>query len=186
MKDVSSFLDWTEKNFTYVRYNPRKDINRYGLSITSLDGGLSGIPDLDSLREYNIENDVLYQEENFTTFTPVSKHSSLQSVLNPIKDNIFRTHILKLGPGGFFPPHRDFRKSSVDSCRLIIPLKNFNPPGVNFVIEDRILHWVRGRVYFVNTAKLHYLFNGTTENSYWIVINCKLDDSTTDFIISKM
>ena len=37
----------------WKQYNPRKSIDRQGLSITSLDGGLSGIPDLDSLFVYN-------------------------------------------------------------------------------------------------------------------------------------
>ena len=54
--DSKKFVRWTEDNFKYVRYNPRHDVNRWGLSITSLDGGLSGIPDLDSLHQYNIEN----------------------------------------------------------------------------------------------------------------------------------
>ena len=45
------FVQWTEDNFEYVRYNPRKNVPRYGLSITSLDGGVSGVPDLDSLYE---------------------------------------------------------------------------------------------------------------------------------------
>ena len=36
----------------WKQYNPRKSIDRQGLSITSLDGGLSGIPDLDSLFVY--------------------------------------------------------------------------------------------------------------------------------------
>jgi len=185
MNNVDDFIQWTEENFTYVPYNPRKNINRFGLSITSLDGGVTGIPDLDSLREYNYEHNTSYEEQDFTEFTSVSLHKSLKEILDPIKDNIFRTHILKLGPGGFFPPHRDFRKAEIDSCRLIIPLKNVNPPGVNFVIEDKICHWDKGRVYFVNTAKLHYIFNGTLENSYWIVINCKLDDNLTNLIISS-
>ena len=55
-------MKWTEENFDYVRYNRRKDINRYGLSITSLDGGLTGIPDLDSLHEYNLENKTKHEE----------------------------------------------------------------------------------------------------------------------------
>ena len=40
----------------WKQYNPRKPNNRQGLSITSLDGGLSGVPDLDSLFEYNKQN----------------------------------------------------------------------------------------------------------------------------------
>ena len=44
IRNPQKFVAWTEENFTYVRYNPRKPIERYGLSITSLDGGLSGNP----------------------------------------------------------------------------------------------------------------------------------------------
>ena len=61
LKNSRKFLSWTEENFEYIKYNPRKDINRYGLSITSLDGGLSGRPDLDSLYEYNKENNTNYR-----------------------------------------------------------------------------------------------------------------------------
>ena len=42
-----------EENFDYVKYNHRKNINRLGLSVTSLDGGVTGVPDLDSLLQYN-------------------------------------------------------------------------------------------------------------------------------------
>ncbi|MBX3032387.1 MAG: hypothetical protein KF865_00555 [Bdellovibrionaceae bacterium] len=46
-RDLQAFQgDWKP-------YNPRKNIARQGLSLTSLDGGLGGIPDLDSLMEYN-------------------------------------------------------------------------------------------------------------------------------------
>jgi len=186
MDNIDDFIQWTELNFEYVKYNPRKDVNRYGLSITSLDGGVSGIPDLDSLREYNKENNVHYREQDFTCFTPVSKHPELKKLLDPFRDYIFRTHILKLKPGGFFPPHRDFTKYKVDSCRLIIPLKNISPPSVNFIIEDQILNWESGKMYFVNTAKLHSLANSSFNDSYWIVINCRLDEYITDYIISKM
>ena len=40
----------------WTKYNPRKDINRWGLSVTNLDGKLGPGPDLDSLYEYNKEN----------------------------------------------------------------------------------------------------------------------------------
>ena len=60
-----NFVAWTEENFDYVHYNPRKDIKRYGLSITSLDGGTSGVPDLDSLKDYNRENNTQLTECDF-------------------------------------------------------------------------------------------------------------------------
>lgn len=186
MNNTKGFVDWTEENFEYVKYNPRKDINRYGLSITSLDGGISGIPDLDSLYEYNIENNSSYHEKDFTTLTPVYEHTDLQKVLDPIKEHIFRTHILKLNPGGFFPPHRDFRGTEFDSFRLIIPLQNVNPPSLTFIVDDKIQHWNLGSVYFVDTAKMHYLFNSSFKPSYMIVVNVELNEFTVNYVTKNL
>ena len=77
--DGKKFVSWTEDNFNYVRYNPRHDVNRWGLSITSLDGGLSGVPDLDSLHQYNIENNTSHAETDFDVVTPVyEQYNELQ------------------------------------------------------------------------------------------------------------
>lgn len=200
MKDSEKFIEWTEEKFEYVKYNPRKPVNRYGLSITSLDGGLSGIPDLDSLIEYNIEHQTNYTERDFATPTPVLEWPSLKNILKPFEGHIFRTHVLKLGWGGFFPPHRDHpdtslwdnssrdpetkcwvgepNKVSLDTFRLIMPLKNCDTPNMNFVLEEKILHWRQGVLYFVDTARMHYLFNTSVNPSYWLVVNVDVNDST--------
>ena len=68
--NVSKLL-YNTKQYEWKRYNPRKDIPRYGLSVTSLDGSLNGI-DLDSIAEYNKENGTSYNESSFKTFTDVS------------------------------------------------------------------------------------------------------------------
>ena len=49
--DAPSFVAWTEENFEYVQYNSRKPINRNGLSVTSLDVGVSGMTEIDSRGE---------------------------------------------------------------------------------------------------------------------------------------
>lgn len=181
-----NFIDWTEKNFKYVKYNPRKNIERYGLSITSLDGGVSGIPDLDSLYEYNNENNTKYTEEDFKVFTKVYDYEPLQTFLNPLKDHIFRSHIIKLGCGGFFPPHRDYNGINFTSFRLLVPLKNNNVPDFNFIIEDKIYHWKPGVMYFIDTAKMHYLFNAGFDPSYFLVLNVKLNDNVVNYIIKNL
>jgi len=186
LNDPKQFVDWTEQNFDYVRYNPRKKVDRWGLSITSLDGGLSGIPDLDSLKEYNKENHTSYTEKSFNVPTPVLEHTELKDFLEPIKDNIFRSHILKLNPGGYFPPHRDYYGTKFGSFRIIVPLVNFEPPEVNFVLEDKILNWRAGHMYFLNTAKMHYVFNSSFNPSYWIVLNLSTKQETIDFVISNI
>ena len=55
-----------ESTHLWRKYNPKKNKNgRYGISLTSLDGGDSGIPDLDSIREFNEENGTSYDEVSF-------------------------------------------------------------------------------------------------------------------------
>ena len=186
LKNARKFVSWTEEHFEYVKYNPRKDINRYGLSITSLDGGLSGRPDLDSLYEYNKENNTNYNERDFTKFTPVYEYEDLKNCIAPIEKDIFRSHILKLNPGGYFPPHRDFYGMNIDSFRIIIPLENMDPPNFTFVIEDKIQQWIMGSLYFVDTAKMHYLFNASFNPTYMIVFNVNLNKNTINFITQNM
>lgn len=182
----ADFVRWTEEKFEYVKYNTRKSIDRYGLSITSLDGGLSGVPDLDSLIEYNKENNTSYRESDFKTFTPVYEHEGLNFLLKPIERFIFRTHVLKMNPGGYFPPHRDFKGTNFDSFRLIVPLENIKPPAFNFILEDRILHWNVGSLYFLDTAKMHYLFNASFSPSYMIVVNVSLHEESVNFILRHL
>jgi hypothetical protein len=186
LENPKKFVDWTEENFDYVKYNYRKDINRLGLSVTSLDGGVTGVPDLDSLLEYNTENNTDYTERDFKTFTPVYNYPQLQKCLEPIKDHIFRTHILKLETGGFFPAHRDNKITKVDSFRILVPLSNTNPPNFTFVIDGKIEHWVEGAFYFIDTLKTHYLFNASFKPTYMLVVNVDLNEDTIKFISDNL
>ncbi len=177
------YVNWTEENYSYVKYNPRKPIARYGLSLTSLDGGLSGVPDLDSLHEYNEEHFTSYEEKDFNVLTPAYKQNQdIQKFLKPFEGHFFRTHILKLDPGGFFPNHRDFRHTNLESCRLISPLKN----PCTFILEDKILNWRVGHLYFLNTAKVHQLFNSTLDPSYWLVVNLEVTEKTAETILTNL
>lgn len=186
LPQTEKFVAWTEENFEYVHYNPRKDIRRYGLSITSLDGGVSGRPDLDSLKDYNKEHNTKLTERDFTQVTPVYEYPNLKKILDPIKPFLFRSHILKIDPSGYFPPHRDFGGLDIDSFRLIIPLQNVNPPEFTFMVDDRIQHWVQGRVYFVDTAKMHYLFNAGFKPVYFIVLNVELNKTTLEYVTKSL
>ena len=63
------------KDYEWSTYNPRKENNRLGLSITSSDGSFNGI-DLDSLYQYNEENNTRYKETSFKDKTEVYYKSS--------------------------------------------------------------------------------------------------------------
>lgn len=181
-----NFLDWVYDNFKWVQYNPRKQINRYGLSITSLNGEVDGIPDLDSLREYNQENNTNYNEKDFKTRTPVAEYPELKDILDQFGDSVFRTHILRLDPGGFFPPHRDHKEPFIDSFRLIVPLQYTNAPYFNFIIDGKITNWDSGFVYFADTTKEHYLFNGGGHPSYWIILNIENNAKNVKKVLNNL
>ena len=173
--DVKKLFDEV-KDFKYLQYNPRKDIKRYGLSITSLDGNIDGV-DLDSIKEYNKENNTEYDELSFQTFTSVYYESQeIQKITEPFLGHIGRSHILHLPEGGYFPPHRDLPVyvEQQNSLRVLVPLKGCNPPDMYFMYEDKPLHFEHGRAYFLNTNKAHNLF--AFKDSYMIVLNIKTSE----------
>ncbi|MEM7646115.1 MAG: hypothetical protein AAF203_04325, partial [Pseudomonadota bacterium] len=100
-------------------YNPRKKNNRYGLSVTSLDGSLSGVPDLDSLSEYNRENNLELTNQDFKKRTAVFESSpTLQKILDPFLPWLGRCHFIRLDSGGFFPEHYDIDKLDFSSHEI--------------------------------------------------------------------
>ena len=170
------------KDFKYLQYNPRKDIKRYGLSITSLDGNMDGV-DLDSIKEYNKENNTEYDELSFNKFTKVYHASSeIQKIVEPFKNHIGRSHILSLQEGGYFPPHRDLPVyvEQQNSLRILVPLNGCNPPDMYFMYEDKPLHFEHGRAYFLNTNKSHNLFS--YKGSNMIVLNIKTNEEVYKII----
>lgn len=180
IKDPKGLVKWTEENFDYVQYNPHKKINRYGLSITSLDGGLSGRPDLDSIWTEDPAN--MPTEQDMNVPTPVYEHPEIKKLCEFFQPHVGRSHILKIPPGGYFPPHRDFKSLQLETFRIIVPLMNMDYPRFTFMLEDKILPWDKGAVYFLNTAKTHHLFNAGIEDAYMIVLNI----TTNKEVIQKM
>ena len=173
--DVKKLFDEI-KQFSFSQYNPRKDIKRYGLSITSLDGSINGI-DLDSIKDYNAENKTEYDELSFNKLTDVYYSSNeIQKVVKPFIKHLGRSHILYLPEGGYFPPHRDLPVyyEGQNSLRVLIPLKGCNPPDLYFMYENKPLYFEHGRAYFLNTNKSHNLFS--FNNSYMIVLNVKTSE----------
>ena len=137
----------------WVRYNPRKNVLRWGVSLTSLDGGTSGVPDLDSLYEYNKENGTKYSEKDFATRTDVYK--KYFSFLDESFD-LGRSHILRLGNGGFFPYHRDF---DTQTFRLIYTISGCEPHNLVWIVNDQIIKLQNRRWYYVNTKMIHSVFS---------------------------
>lgn len=171
--------------FEYRKYNPRKDIKRFGLSLTSLDGTLYGF-DLDSLYEYNRENNTQYDDSSFQCFTPVYNQSEeVRKVLDPWKKNIGRSHILYLPPGGHFPQHRDCSHYEDEQFvfRVIVPLQNCNPMESYFMYEDKPVIFNHGQSYFMNTNKRHAVFS--MDECYMIVLNIVCNENSIKTLINN-
>jgi hypothetical protein len=152
--DLSS-LNWH-------RYNPRKNVERYGCSITSLDGSDTGVPDLDSVLEYNQLNSTNYKEKDFNVPT---KHSRpFEKMLNLLGSG--RSHYLHLPPGGFFPWHRD---SDSSTFRLIFTISGCTSDSLVWAEDDKLLQFQNLKWYYINTRKKHSLF--AFEDAYFAVFN---------------
>lgn len=174
-------------NDKWVQYNPRKNIPREGLSITSLDGGFSGIPDLDSLKEYNDEHNVYIDEPDIKTKT--SFYPYVESVLSKFTNHLGRTHLIRKFAGGQFPSHRDHYERENKSFRLFLPIYKCNPPYNYFILDDKILHFEHGRLYYLNTCKEHIVFTsarGGTGHSMYMVANINVNEESTDLVLHNM
>ena len=171
------------KEFEWKQYNPRKEVNRYGLSVTSSDGTINGI-DLDSLYEYNRENGTKYDEDSFKTFTDVyHKSEETQKLIEPFKPWLWRTHFLNFRKGGYFPPHRDMRTTDGQkSMRLLVPINLCNPADVYFVHDGNILNFHRGTTYFLNTNKQHCIFS-YSDKAIMLVMNIECCKESIDKVI---
>lgn len=173
-------LDWKV-------YNPRKpELSRFGLSLTSLDGGTSGVPDLDSVREYNLSKGLNLREKDFNKRTPLlEQFQSLHGLFDFYKNDLGRCHLIKLKKGGHFPPHRDAIGELIDSFRLIAFLEGTSSNDYAFLLDDKKIYFEAGKVYFVNTTLAHSVFS-FSDNVTFLVMNIILNRSCVNKTLMQL
>lgn len=184
------YFDWQAINeqlrpfeTDWKQYNPRKShIPRFGLSLTSLDGGLSGYPDLDSITEYNKKNDTLLNEESFTTATEVLKQcGALRSHIEPFLPYLGRSHLIRLNEGGYFPFHRDSQAFGAGTFRLISPLNNCSSNSFCFLYNQQRIQLNEHQLYFMNTKIDHALFS-FRDDAVLLVLNVIVSEESTNCV----
>jgi hypothetical protein len=185
-KKLLEELEMFENSWSH--YNPKKEyINRQGLCILNERGSCGPGPALDSIKEYNQINKTKWTEFDFNKPTEVYNNSEeIRKIMKDILPYSCRTHFLRLGPGGFFPPHRDHVRGEQKVFRLIVPIKNYNPHSFRFMIEDRTLIWDPGYMYAINTTKEHCLFNMGSIDSIWLVINTIINEESANFVAENL
>jgi hypothetical protein len=168
-------------------YNPRKPkFGRFGLSITSLDGGDSGIPDLDSLKEYNEANGTHFTERSFRTLTPVAGATEdFHRLLSKFEGILGRSHFIKFNAGGYFPPHRDGVILAPRALRLFAVVSNSFEAHFHFIIDNRKYFFVPGRLYFINTMLEHSFFS-FEDGVTILVLNLDLTENAGELILKNL
>jgi hypothetical protein len=169
----------------YQQHKP--GYNRYGLSVTSLDGNYSGEPDLYSLREYYKNTGKSYTEGDFKRRTNIVQFlPELNEFLDFFEPNLGRTHFLRLDKGGFFPPHRD-NGALVQSptFRILVPIHNFGVNDMKWIQDEKVLNLQVGATYFINTTKIHSLFS-FVDSCYMLVLNVVSEEIILNKMVKKI
>lgn len=169
-------------------YQPHKPgHNRFGLSVTSLDGGFTGEPDLYSLREYNKMNGTTFNESHFKRRTNIVEFiPELKELLDYFEPGVGRVHFLRLDKGGFFPPHRDNGAIvNVPTFRIIVPINKCHPNEFKWVQEDHFLKLDPGTAYFINTTKIHSVFS-YVDNCLLLVMNVNAEPTILDKLVKRL
>jgi len=182
--DVFKITNILNKHPGWKYYQQHKlGYNRYGLSVTSLDGGFSGDPDLYSLREYYAIHGKSYNELDFKRRTNIVEFiPELNNFLDFWEPNLGRTHFLRLDRGGFFPPHRDNGAIvDVPTFRILVPINNFGTNDMKWIQDEQMLNLRLGHTYFINTSRLHSIFS-FVDNCLMLVLNVNQSPE----ILSKM
>lgn len=170
----------------WKQYNPRKDIKRFGLSVTSIDGELSGVADLDSIYEFNKLNQLNLNEMSFKKKTQV--YPLVSEWLDPFEQYLGRTHLLKFQPGGFFPAHRDSSLKIIPKTfRMILPISNCNYPQSVTLLNGQVCRFNHGSLYFMDTFHEHLTFNpSVSDDVIMLVANVELTQSSVEKVLSLM
>ena len=186
--DVNAYKDLVLNHPGWKQYNTYKQgYNRYGLSMTSLDGGYSGVPDLESLIEYYRETNEIYYDRDFKVRTPLSYEiPEVSELFDFFGDSLGRSHFLRLDRGGFFPPHRDHEwKLPNDMFRIVVPFNNFHSSNMTWVYDGKVVQLREGYTYFMNTTKTHSLFS-YDDDCTMLVLNVSATEDTMNRLIRKM
>lgn len=170
----------------WKQYNPRKHgFGRMGLSLTSLDGGMSGEPDLDSIREYGRVHGKSYKEMDFHTTTPAFKAcKSIHNIMEPFMEDLGRTHFIRFDKGGFFPPHRDGYDCPPDVFRLMAVVSGYKE-DYGFILDEKKVSFRRGFLYFFNSMLSHSIFSFRNDVKI-LVLNVGITERSVKAVLSRV
>ena len=157
-------------NDQWIDYLPRPDRtnNRKGLALYNLPGKTH--QENPSLREASKEAGQRLSEIEFSHPTEiVEKLPSLHPILSMF-NSLGRTFLIRSDMGGYFPPHRDHPVMPRETFRLIVFLKNCGTMEYDWIMgQSDKMEIDEGRVYYINTRKVHRTMSYTNESIHLIM-----------------
>lgn len=173
-----------EFQYNWVPYNQKKDSsnNRYALPLTSHTGNIDDTMHLNSFGYAKRNLDIELREDNFNTYTPIlEKLPEIKTIVDLFPD-IGRVHLLRIGHGGYFPPHRDFPQLHPDYIRLTCVFGKAKPENYCLLYDGKPFYHDPGFFYFNNYQKDHSLFS-FSDYVYVVVLTVKLNEDTFNKLI---
>ena len=146
------------------------------MSVTSIDGKLHGVPDLSSLRDWEIQTGQVVHNHDINVPTDVWKQSpTLQAILEPWKPWLGRCHFLRMDRGSYFPEHFDINKEdySYDEVRFVAFVKT-NEYDFKWIYDDKVIKGNSGSLWYFNGNKKHCAFS-FSDGTVLLVMCLKFD-----------
>lgn len=181
-KDLEQFAD------NWCPYNQKKDThnNRWGLPVTSHTGDVMDNYHLNSFGYMQKYHDVKLTED--TVNVPTQVYHALPEVkklVDMFSPDIGRVHFLRIGTGGFFPPHVDHIGACPEYIRLILVFGKCRPENYVQLINGTPRYFDPGYLYFANFQREHSVFS-FTDSVYSLILTVKLTQRTHDIILNNM
>ena len=108
--------------------------------------------------------------------TPVLEHCKyFKKVIASFKCPLLSVRLLRLGPGGFIKPHRDFELGYENNCfRLHIPI--ITNPNVTFTLDQQNIEMQPGECWYTNVNYIHSVSNKGLTDRIHLVIDGQRND----------
>lgn len=188
-------LEQFEDNWVLYNQYPNTLVNnRWGLPITNNNGFVSSTQYLENWNQYRKSQnkkstnfqDIYADESQFSVPTEVYYAiPDIAKIVDEFRPDIGRVHFLKVGCGGYFPPHRDFSGSSPEFIRLLAVFGKCEPKHYGHILNGQLRYPLPGRFYFINFQLEHSMFS-FVDYVYAIMLTIKLNQRTHDTILKHI
>lgn len=171
--DLQKFKDeiklWEDEWAPYLQREGQPN-NRYGLLLTGLEGDepRSGSSLPEAWERHGDKNilDIDFKH-------PTELYDSLESI-KPLLDYfspLGRTYLLRMGPGSFFPPHKDDIHISRKTFRIAGFLGGADAKNFIWTIDGQRVNITNGDIAYINTQKTHATAVWNSEWSYHLIMS---------------